>query len=91
VSKLSLGELASYVERATVQGEFQGERLKEIVRAMEEGRGVLAEPLGAEDEDVKEIVKLFQQMRSETDQETGVKEGLKQVEKILSEECFEAE
>gem|GEM_PF-6087334 len=74
-----------------MQGEFQGERLKEIVRAMEEGRGVLAEPLGAEDEDVKEIVKLFQQMRSETDQETGVKEGLKQVEKILSEECFEAE
>jgi len=91
VAKLSLEELASYVERATVTGEFQGERLREIVGTLEEGRGVLAEPLDAEDEDVREIVKLFQQVRGEADQETGVKEGLKQAERILSKEPFEAE
>jgi len=91
VAKLSLEELASYVERATVTGEFQGERLREIVGTLEEGRGVLAEPLGDEDDDVREIVKLFQQVRGEADQETGVKEGLKKAERILSKEPFEAE
>ena len=91
VSRLPLEELASYVERATVQGEFREERLRDIVGTLEEGRGVLAEPLGAEDEDVQEIVKLFQQVGSEADQETRVKEGLKQVERILTKESFEAE
>jgi hypothetical protein len=93
ISKLPLEELASYVEKSTVQGEFQREKLAEIAHTLEEGRGVLAEPLGGEDEDVRQIMSLFQQAKSsaEVDEEGAVKSGLEQVDKILSKEPSELE
>jgi hypothetical protein len=88
ISKLSLDDLAGYVEKATIQGEFQQERLKEVLTTLEEGRGLLGETVAAEEEDVQQIVGLFQQVRAsaEADPDKAVEHGLEQVDRILSKE-----
>jgi hypothetical protein len=83
VSKMDLGELQQYVEKATIDGQFQMERLAEILGTLE---GPLDQDLGmAEDADTMAIVAAMQEAReSEVTDPDAIAEGMKQVNEILS-------
>jgi len=82
VSRMDIGELQKYVERATVAGQFQMERFAEILKAMETPEGM---ELAEEDEDVLSIVAAMQESREaeEPSAETAVEDGMKKVEDVL--------
>lgn len=86
ISKLSLDELATYVDRSTVKGEFQRERLKEIVATVEGGNPLISDPLAAEEEEVQRIVAIMQRTSplAMTDAVKATEQGLKQVNDVLS-------
>jgi len=86
ISKLSLDELATYVDRSTVKGEFQRDRLKEIVAAVEGGNPLISDPLAAEEEEVQRIVAIMQRTSplAMTDAAKATEQGLKQVNDVLS-------
>jgi len=90
VSKMDLGELQQYVERATVDGQFQMERLAEIL-------GTLEAPLDqdvaiTEDGDTMAIVAAMQEAReAEVTDPDAIAEGMRQVNEILSTESDDKE
>ena len=88
VSQIPLEDLAAFVEKATVQDEFQQEKLNDVLATLEEGRGVLTEPMADEEEDVRQIVSLFQQVRAsaETDPELALDSSMERMDRILHNE-----
>ena len=83
VSKMDLDELQSYVEKATVEGQFQMERFAQILKAMDTGDGLeLAE---AEDADTLAIVAAMQEARGAevTDPDAALESGMRKVDQIL--------
>jgi hypothetical protein len=88
VSQIPLEDLAAFVEKATVQDEFQQEKLNDVLATLEEGRGVLTEPMADEEEDVRQIVSLFQQVRAsaETDPELALDSSMERMDRILHKE-----
>ena len=79
-AKFPLEQLVGYVERATVEGEFQQERIKEVMGMVEEGQGVLASMEPGEEQDVQDIVKVMQAAREKGE---APEMGLRDVDKIL--------
>ena len=86
ISKISLNELAAYVEKSTIKGEFQRERLKEIVATVEGGNPLISDPLAAEEEEVQRIVEIMQKSTplAMTDRTKATEQGLKQVNDVLT-------
>ena len=86
ISKISLNELAAYVEKSTIKGEFQRERLKEIVATVEGGNPLISDPLAAEEEEVQRIVEIMQKSTplAMTDRAKATEQGLKQVNDVLT-------
>ena len=83
ISKMDLDELQSYVEKATVEGQFQMERFAQILKAMDTGDGLeLAE---AEDADTLAIVAAMQEARGAevTDPDAALESGMRKVDQIL--------
>jgi len=86
LNKMDLEQLQSYVENATVDGQFYLEKFTGLLKGMEEQEGVLG---GVEREaDVEEIVKAMQRAKSveESNPEEAIAEGIKKVETILRKE-----
>ena len=82
ISKMDLAELQTYVERATVEGQFQMERFAEILKTLESPDGM---EMAGEDDDTLAIVAAMQEARdAEIDSpEAGVDAGLKKVDNVL--------
>ncbi len=82
LSRMDIGSLQKYVERATVEGKFEMERFGEILKAMEEPEGLEIAP--DEDADTLEIMKAMQDAKQEeeTDPEAA-KRGMQKVDDIL--------
>jgi len=82
ISKMDVGDLQKYVERATVEGKFQMERFAQILKAMEEPEGL--EIAAEEDADTLAIVEA---MRNAAAQEhadpQAVQKGMRRVDEIL--------
>lgn len=62
---MDLQDLISYVEKASVDGEFQEDKFSDLLRVMEES-GSLS-PVYKEDQDVLDIMKAMQQAREAAD------------------------
>lgn len=82
ISKMDVGHLQNYVERATVEGKFQMERFAGILKAMEEPEGL--EIAAEEDADTLAIVEAMQEAKSdEPGDAEAVDRGMKRVDDIL--------
>ena len=82
ISKMDVGHLQNYVERATVEGKFQMERFAGILKAMEEPEGL--EIATEEDADTLAIVEAMQEAKSdEPGDPEAVDRGMKRVDDIL--------
>jgi len=83
ISKMDLDELQSYVERATIEGQFQMERFAQILKTMEtsEGLGMDTE----EEADTLAIVAAMQEAKAAEAEnpEAAVESGIKKVDEIL--------
>lgn len=82
VSKMDLGELQTFVERATVEGQFQMDRFAEILKTLEVPEGM---EMAGEDDDTLAIVAAMQEAR-EAEQDTpeaAVDAGMKKVDDVL--------
>ncbi len=88
VEKMPIEELALYVEQATVKGEFAQERILDILNTVEEGGDVLSAMDRGEEEDVKQIVSLFQSARATGE---APESALKKVDEVLGKKSETAE
>lgn len=90
LSKIPFDDLVSYLEKATTNGDFERDRIKELLKGVEEGQTLISSPLGEEDEDVQTIIAIAQKVRSQA--EAGevstqkVQDGLRQVNQHLAKE-----
>ena len=82
ISKMDLTELQTFVDKATVEGQFQMERFAEILKTIESPEGM---ELAGEDEDTLAIVAAMQEARdAEQDApEASIEEGLQKVDELL--------
>ncbi len=62
---VDLQELISYIDKASVDGEFHEDKFDELLRAMEEAGSI--SPVYKEDQDVMDIMKAMQQARESSD------------------------
>ncbi|MCA9107878.1 MAG: hypothetical protein KDA83_20880 [Planctomycetales bacterium] len=80
VNKMDLGEVQSYIESATVEGQFQMERFTRLMQSVSD-----AESLYESDEDDSETQAILDIMsaasRGRTD--TNIRDGLSQVDQLL--------
>ena len=89
ISKMDLDELQAYVEKATVEGQFQMERFAQILKTVETPDGM---ELAGEDSDTLAIVAAMQEAReAERDTPEAVDQGLKKVDQLLHKKDAEAE
>jgi len=87
ISKMDLDELQQYVEKATVEGQFQMERFEQILKTVE---GPAGAELAGEDEDTLAIVAAMQEAReAEQDTPEAVNQGLKKVDEVLHKKSAE--
>jgi len=89
VSKMDMDELQSYVDKATVEGQFQMERFAQILKTMETG-----EDLGlgeGEDADTLAIVAAMQEAKGAEieNPDAAVSESIKKVDDILGADAAE--
>ena len=89
-SKKDLSDLQAFVEKATVEGQFQMERFAEILKTMEVPEGM---ELAGEDDDTLAIVAAMQEARlaESGDAEAVVKDGMNKVDNILRKKEGESE
>ena len=90
ISRMDIGELQSYVERAMVEGQFQMERFAEILKTIEVPEGMAAGV--SEDADTLAIVAAMEEAKSAqaNGPEEAVESGLKKVGEILGPKDEEA-
>ncbi len=88
LSKIPFDDLVSYLEKATTSGDFERDRIKELLKGVEEGQNLASSPLGEEDEDVQTIIAIAQKVRGQA--EAGevnaqkVQDGLRQINQHLA-------
>jgi hypothetical protein len=80
VSQMDLQELQTYVEQATIEGQFQMERFTGLLDSIDDAEGVFA--MADEDEDTMAIVKAMNQV-AETGAENSVTEGMRELDEVL--------
>lgn len=82
INKMDLAELQTFVERATVEGQFQMDRFAEILKTLEVPEGM---EMAGEDEDTLAIVAAMQEARdAEQDApEVAIDAGMKKVDDVL--------
>ena len=82
VSKMDLADLQRYVEKATVEGQFQMERFAEILKTLEGPMDLEADVV--EDGDTMSIVAAMQEAReAEVTDPDAIAEGMRHVNEIL--------
>lgn len=83
ISTMDIEELQGYVEKATIEGQFQMERFAHILKTMEGSD--LGEIGEGEEADTLAIVAAMQEAKDAeaNDPDVAIKSGLKQVEEIL--------
>ena len=67
LSKVDLGTLQMYVEKASVSGAFQMDKLQEMMGTLEQGERASPIPGAGEDKDIAEIVAAMQQAQGSGD------------------------
>jgi hypothetical protein len=65
IDSIDLGDLITYIDNASVDGEFHMNKFDELLRSMEKAQAV--SPLYVEDDDVLDIVKQMQMAREAAD------------------------
>ena len=81
ISKMNLDELQSFVEKATVDGQFQMERFGQILKTIEGPEGM---EMAGEDADTLAIVAAMQEAKdAEQDSPEVIEEGMKKVDQVL--------
>ena len=85
-AEIPVEQLASFVEEATVRGELKREHVADILKTMEDGVTVAEGMAGEEEEDIKEIVSIFQMAHSavELDPTKAMETGLERVNHVLT-------
>jgi len=90
LSRIPFEELVSYVENVTTNSEFERSRIKDLLKTLEEGQSLATSPLAEEDEDVRKIVAIAQEIRSQAEagevSSEKVQDGLHRVNKLLEKE-----
>ncbi len=81
INKLDLSEVQSFIERATIEGQFQMERFSKILKSAADADS-LYESNDQEDTDIQSILSVFQ-TASENRSDNSIREGLVQLEQIL--------
>lgn len=91
INKMDLSRLQQYVEKASVEGQFQMDSFANILGTLEEP--AVASSVTEEETDISAIVAAMQEARDAEKQspETATDEGLKKVDKILAREKGEGE
>lgn len=82
ISSMNLDELQAYVDKATIEGQFQMERFAQLLKTMESPEGA---DMAGEDADTLSIVAAMQEAREAEsgDPDIAVKEGIRKVDQIL--------
>jgi hypothetical protein len=80
VSRIPIEKLALYVEKSTVKGEFAQDRIQDILQTVEEGGDIIAGMDRGEEEDVKQIVSIFQTAKASGE---APEASMKKVEEVL--------
>jgi len=90
LSKVPFDELFSYMEKATTSSDFERDRIKDLLKILEEGEILAYSPLADEDEDVRKIVAIAQEVHNhaEAGEVSGetIQDGLLQVNRYLTKE-----
>lgn len=83
ISGMSVEELTEYVEKATVEGQFEMEKFTTLLGSLEGAMDAAEEPPG--DEDLNAIVAAMEQARAaeEAGNVDGVNEAARQVDEVL--------
>jgi len=80
LNNMDLDQIQEYVERATVEGQFQMERFAGLLDVLDSGDDLDA--LNAEDADTQAILEVMQ-LAGQSDSETAISDGMKQVDDAL--------
>jgi len=80
LSTMDLEQIQDYVERATVEGQFQMERFAGLLDAIDSGDDLDA--LNAEDADTRAILEAMQ-LAGQSESETAISDGLRKVDVAL--------
>ncbi len=91
INKMDLSRLQQYVEKASVEGQFQMDSFASILGALEEP--AMATSVTEEEADIGAIVAAMQGAKDAEEQspETATDEGMKKVDEILTKEKGEGE
>jgi len=82
ITNLDLEELIRYVDKASVDGEFNMEKFDQVLRALEEADAV--SPEYREDQDVLDLVAAMEATRARLDHPDALEKGYAEVEQRLS-------
>jgi hypothetical protein len=88
VSNIDLSDLINYVDRSSVDGEFQMNKFDDVLRAMEKSKTVA--PQYSEDEDVLDIVKQMQMAREAADDPAAIEQHFSDLNKKMESKGKEA-
>jgi len=83
INNMDLGEVQSYVERATVEGQFQMERFTRLLQSVSDAEGLYeAEQMDGDTQAILEIMSAASRNRSDA----TIRDGLSQVDQLLHKE-----
>ena len=80
LSKMDMDELQEYVERATVEGQFQMERFTGLLDTLESGDAL--DNISAEDADTRAILEAMESA-SQSNSESAIAEGIQKIDETL--------
>lgn len=89
VGNIDLGDLITYVDRASVDGEFQMKKFDEIIRTLGQVQDLA--PQSGEDPDVLEIMKQMEAASAASDSPEALNEHFNRLDQVLAERSRQRE
>jgi hypothetical protein len=87
ITNLDLEELIRYIDKASVDGEFNMDKFNQVLEALEEAEAV--SPEYREDQDVLDLVAAMEETRTRLDHPDALEKGYNEVEQRLSKRSAE--
>ena len=88
VSKMDMDEVQAYIERATIEGQFQMERFTSLLRSVEDAEGLYS--VSDDDSDIADILDAMDAAANAVG-EVAIEDGLKRVDEILHKQAERSE
>jgi hypothetical protein len=84
INKMDLSDVQAYVERATIEGQFQMERFTKLLQSVSDADGLYeVDDVDADTQSILDIMNTASQNRSDN----TIRDGLTQVDQLLHKEA----